>query len=92
MVPATRFCGKNASSHDATSPCDLLLGLVAGTSHIVCADLKGCRKYSAHAIYMQRKCRVKCEKDVTYENYRNSVSRIQSSNDGESIQRIYKSA
>ena len=27
------------SSHDATSPCDLLQGLVAGTSPIVCADL-----------------------------------------------------
>ena len=29
-----------ASSHDATGPCDLLQGLVAGTSPIVCADLK----------------------------------------------------
>ena len=28
-----------ASSHDATSPCDLLQGLVTGTSPIVCADL-----------------------------------------------------
>ena len=27
------------SSHDATSPCDLLQGLVTGTSPIVCADL-----------------------------------------------------
>ena len=27
------------SSHDATSPCDLLQGLVAGTSPIACADL-----------------------------------------------------
>ena len=31
--------GLVASSHDATSPCDLLQGLVAGTSPIVCADL-----------------------------------------------------
>ena len=29
-----------ASLHDATSPCDLLQGLVARTSPIVCADLK----------------------------------------------------
>ena len=33
------FVAKMASSHDATSPCDLLQGLVAGTSPIVCADL-----------------------------------------------------
>ena len=31
-----------ASSHDATSPWDLLQGLVAGTNPIVCADLKSC--------------------------------------------------
>ena len=30
-----------ASLHDATSPCDLLQGLVAGPSPIVCADLYG---------------------------------------------------
>ena len=35
------FVAKMASSHDATSLCDLLLGLVAGTSPIVCADLYG---------------------------------------------------
>ena len=29
-----------ASSHDATCPCNLLQGLVAGTSPLVCADLK----------------------------------------------------
>ena len=34
------FMAKMASSHDVTSPCDLLEGLVAGTSRIVCADLK----------------------------------------------------
>ena len=34
------FVAKMASSHDATSPCDLLQGLVAGTGPIVCADLK----------------------------------------------------
>ena len=34
------FVAKLASSHDATSPCDLLQGIVAGTSRIVCADLK----------------------------------------------------
>ena len=34
------FAAKMASSHDATSPCDLLHGTVAGTSPIVCADLK----------------------------------------------------
>ena len=34
------FVAKMASSHDATSPCDLLQGIVAGTSPIVCADLK----------------------------------------------------
>ena len=34
------FAAKMASSHDATSPCDLLQGLVTGTSPIVCADLK----------------------------------------------------
>ena len=34
------FVAKMASSHDATSPCDLLQGLVAGTSPIVCTDLK----------------------------------------------------
>ena len=34
------FVAKMVSSHDATSPCDLLQGLVAGTSPIVCADLK----------------------------------------------------
>ena len=34
------FAAKMASSHDATSPCDLLHGIVAGTSHIVCADGK----------------------------------------------------
>ena len=28
-----------ASSHDATSPCNLLQGLVTGTSTIVCANL-----------------------------------------------------
>ena len=33
------FAAKMASSHDATSPCDLLKGLVTGTSPIVCADL-----------------------------------------------------
>ena len=33
------FVAKMASSHDATSPCDLLQGQVAGTSPIVCADL-----------------------------------------------------
>ena len=34
------FVAKMVSSHDTTSPCDLLQGLVAGTSPIVCADLK----------------------------------------------------
>ena len=34
------FVAKMVSSHDATSPCDLLQRLVAGTSPIVCADLK----------------------------------------------------
>ena len=34
------FAAKMASSRDATSPCDLLQGLVVGTSPIVCADLK----------------------------------------------------
>ena len=34
------FVATMASSHDATSPCDLLQGLVAGTSPIVSADLK----------------------------------------------------
>ena len=34
------FVAKMASSHDATSPCDLLQGIVAGTSPILCADLK----------------------------------------------------
>ena len=34
------FVAKLASSHDATGPCDLLQGIVAGTSPIVCADLK----------------------------------------------------
>ena len=29
-----------ASSHDATSPCDLLQGIVAGTSPSVCAEFK----------------------------------------------------
>ena len=33
-----------ASSHDATSPCDLLQGLVAGISPIVCADLQDSRR------------------------------------------------
>ena len=33
------FVAKMASSHDATGPCDLLQGLVVGTSPIVCADL-----------------------------------------------------
>ena len=33
------FVAKMAGSHNATSPCDLLQGLVAGTSPIVCADL-----------------------------------------------------
>ena len=33
------FVAKMASSHDATSPCDLLQGLVSGTSQIMCADL-----------------------------------------------------
>ena len=33
------FVAKMASLHDATSPCDLLRGLVAGTSPIVCANL-----------------------------------------------------
>ena len=33
--------GRNikVGTHDGTSPCDLLQGLVAGTSPIVCADL-----------------------------------------------------
>ena len=35
------FVAKMASSHDATGPRDLLQGLVAGTSPIVCADFKG---------------------------------------------------
>ena len=41
--PATTSTEKGlvASSHDATSPCDLLQGLVAGTSPIVCANLLG---------------------------------------------------
>ena len=46
LVAATKFwslrvdlAAKMASSHDATSPCDLLHGIVAGTSPIVCADL-----------------------------------------------------
>ena len=54
LVPTTSPCNKSqglvalcelaifatvASSHDATSPSDLLQGLVAGTSPIVCADL-----------------------------------------------------
>ena len=34
------FVAKMASSHDATSLCDLLQGLVAGTSPFVCTDLK----------------------------------------------------
>ena len=33
------FVAKMASPHDATSPCDLLQVLVAGTSPIVCANL-----------------------------------------------------
>ena len=32
------FAAKMASSHDATSPCDLLRGLIAGTSPIVCSQ------------------------------------------------------
>ena len=44
-----------ASSHDATSPCDLLQGLVAGTSPIVCANLDGSASrlcdFSANRIY-----------------------------------------
>ena len=39
MLAAALFVAKIASSHDATSPCYLLQGLVAGTSPIVCADL-----------------------------------------------------
>ena len=41
LVPPARFCGKMASSHDGTCPCDLFQGLVAGTtcSPLVCADL-----------------------------------------------------
>ena len=34
------FAAKMASSDDATSPCDLLQGIVAGTSPIVCADFQ----------------------------------------------------
>ena len=37
----------------------------------------GMRKYSVRAIYMQRKCKVKCVKDETYscmyESYRNNL-------------------
>ena len=33
------FAAKMTSSHDATSPYDLLQGIVAGTGPIVCADL-----------------------------------------------------
>ena len=33
------FLSKMASSHDGTCPRDLLQGLVAGTSPLVCADL-----------------------------------------------------
>ena len=43
LVPATNHCNKLqrlvAISHNATSPCDLLQGLVAGASLIVRADL-----------------------------------------------------
>ena len=38
------------SSHNATSPCDLLQGLVAGTSPIVCADLKAINKLCVREI------------------------------------------
>ena len=54
LVPATSPCNKSlglvascelatvakmASSHNATSPCDLFQGLVVGTSSIVCGNL-----------------------------------------------------
>lgn len=41
LVARTRldFEAKRASLNDGTCPCDLLLGLVAGTTPLVCADL-----------------------------------------------------
>ena len=35
-----RLLQLKVGTHDGTSPCDLLQGLFAGTTPIVCADLK----------------------------------------------------
>ena len=41
LINDKRLCSFKVGTHDGTSPCDLLQGLVAGTSPIVCADLNG---------------------------------------------------
>ena len=40
------FEAKMTSSHDGTCPCDLMQGLVEGTSPLVCADLYWIKNHS----------------------------------------------
>ena len=46
-IPGNKSQGLVTSTHDATSSCDLLQGLVAGTNLIVCADLKGLKRLNS---------------------------------------------
>ena len=50
-----------ASSHDGTCPHDLLQGLVAGTSPLVCADLKREKQLTmkkiSYGISLSKRCK-----------------------------------
>ena len=52
LVPATSRKELVASSHDATSPCDWSLGLVAGTSSALCVPTL---RVQSHAEVIQLK-------------------------------------